>query len=107
MHEDPSASREKLKTVAFIYEAVPVPADEDADQHSDAKVLEKVLFYNLADGKLKTLVDKVTEVIGVEQVAKDRTLLLFKDQNKRCVLTIKTNTGEQLSIKDLPSIIQN
>jgi hypothetical protein len=89
--EDPSASAEKSKTIAFIYETVPFH-EGDSSQDGNAKERESILFYNLAAGKLKTLVNNISDLLAVEQVTKDRTLVLYKDNDKKYVLAIKTST---------------
>jgi hypothetical protein len=103
LHEDPNVSSGKLKTLGFVY--MIMPRKKDSKQTNTVNDPKTLTYYKLSDGKLKTLATNVKQLFGVQEVLKQQALLLFKDENKNYVMSINTETGDQIYKKELPGVM--
>jgi hypothetical protein len=103
LHEDPNAGRENWKTVAFVYMTMPLVDKSKRSSAVDGP--KKLIYYKLADGKIKTLATNVKQLFGVKEVVKQQALILFRDENKNYVMSINTETGDQIFKKELPAVL--
>lgn len=93
---------ENAEVVSIVYEAILSDSNKDGRLGNEDK--KSVLFVNLAQGKVLTILENVDDVLGVEQKSAEDTLIFFTDSHKNFVSTVNSITGQVSEKTELPAI---
>lgn len=97
----PTLKPEEKKIISLIYEVNPaikkVRTNSEEGEHS-------VLFYNLTGASPKTILKNIDKFLGIQQFDTDKTILLFRQNDKNYALSLKTSSGAVLETNELAPI---
>jgi len=95
--KDPSA-----EVISVIYEAVLSDTNSDGRLGNEDK--KSLMFVNLSEGKVITILEDVDDVLGVEQKSAEDTLVFFTNNQKNFVFAVNSTTGKAGAKTELPAI---
>ena len=93
--------KENAVVTRVLYEVVENDTNNDKDlDHGDQKSL---LLLTVGDGKTRTLLSKLDNVLGIHQISPEETLIFFSDSKK--YFSVALNSANELGErKDLVPI---